>query len=265
MSLMCASSFIRFIASAIATKPPVIDAVRVPPSAWMTSQSTQIVRSPSSFSFATERSERPISRWIAWVRPPTLPVLASRWVRVLVARGSMPYSAVTQPLPVLRRYGGTRSSTLAVQITLVRPTSISTDPSACARKPGVMVVGRSCAGERPSLRVMSYPFKALGERMPQVGVTCECVDFLAVDENLDPRHGRQVHRERIHEGVNGEDFVERAARVLRHDVSGQVDERVAALGDEHVAQLGLGRDRGEPRRRRGDLRLDDRPRLLDDA
>ncbi len=59
---MSARSFIRFIASAIATKPPVIDAVRVPPSAWMTSQSTQIVRSPSSFSFATERSDRPISR-----------------------------------------------------------------------------------------------------------------------------------------------------------------------------------------------------------
>ena len=35
----------------------------------------------------------------------------------MVARGSMPYSAVTQPLPVPRRNGGTRSSTLAVQIT----------------------------------------------------------------------------------------------------------------------------------------------------
>jgi hypothetical protein len=50
-----------------------------------------------------------------------LPVLAPRCVRVLVARGSMPYSAVTQPLPVLRRNGGTRSSTLAVQMIFVRP------------------------------------------------------------------------------------------------------------------------------------------------
>ena len=104
-------------ASTSATKAPVIDAVRVPPSAWMTSQSSQIVRSPSSGSRVTERSERPISRWISCVRPPTLPLRASRCVRVVVARGSMPYSAVTQPLPVLRRNGGTRSSTLAVQMT----------------------------------------------------------------------------------------------------------------------------------------------------
>ena len=68
----------------------------------------------------TERSDRPISRWISCVRPPTLPAVASRCVRVVVARGSMPYSAVTQPLPVLRRNGGTRSSTLAVQMTRVR-------------------------------------------------------------------------------------------------------------------------------------------------
>ena len=54
-------------------------------------------------------------------------------MRVFVARGSMPYSAVTQPLPVLRRNGGTRSSTLAVQITLVRPASMKTDPSAWGR------------------------------------------------------------------------------------------------------------------------------------
>ncbi len=120
-------------ASARATNAPVIDAVRVPPSAWMTSQSIQIVRSPSAGRFVTARSERPMSRWISCVRPPTLPDVASRCVRVLVARGSMPYSAVTQPLPLLRRNGGTRSSTLAVQITRVRPASISTDPSACSR------------------------------------------------------------------------------------------------------------------------------------
>ena len=43
-----------------------------------------------------------MSRWISCVRPPTLPADASRVVRVEVARGSMPYSAVTQPLPVER-------------------------------------------------------------------------------------------------------------------------------------------------------------------
>ena len=49
-------------ASASATNAPVIDAVRVPPSAWMTSQSIQIVRSPSAGRLVTERSDRPISR-----------------------------------------------------------------------------------------------------------------------------------------------------------------------------------------------------------
>ena len=35
--------------------------------------------------------------------------------------GSMPYSAVIQPLPLLRKNGGTRSSSFAVQITFVSP------------------------------------------------------------------------------------------------------------------------------------------------
>ena len=88
------------------------------------------------------------------VRPPTLPAAASRPDRVEVARGSMPYSAVTHPLPVLRRNGGTLSSTLAVQITLVWPTSINTEPSAWMVKPGVMVTGRSWSGERSLRRLV---------------------------------------------------------------------------------------------------------------
>src|SRR5204862_6625705 len=127
----------------------------------------------------------------------------------------MPYSAVTQPFPELRRNGGTRSSTLAVQITRVRPTSISTDPSACVRYPGVMLVGRSCEVERPSVRIMNHdPIKALGERMPQVHVACECVDFSAVHEDLNPRHGRQVDGEGIDNGVAREELLEQAARMF---------------------------------------------------
>ena len=68
----------RSSASTSATNPPVIEAVRVPPSAWMTSQSIQIVRSPSSVSDVIDRSDRPMSRWISCVRPPTLPAVASR-------------------------------------------------------------------------------------------------------------------------------------------------------------------------------------------
>ena len=82
-----------------ATKPPVIEAVRVPPSACNTSQSMTIWRSPSACRSTTARRLRPISRWISCVRPETLPVVDSRRVRVEVARGSMEYSAVTQPRP----------------------------------------------------------------------------------------------------------------------------------------------------------------------
>ena len=64
------------------------------------------------------------------VRPEGRPLVTSRGVRVAVARGSMEYSAVTQPFPELRRNGGTVSSMEAVQSTRVFPISISTEPSA---------------------------------------------------------------------------------------------------------------------------------------
>ena len=108
----------------------MIAAVRVPPSAWSTSQSSVIVRSPSAWRFTTARRLRPIRRWISSVRPPCLPLAASRFEREFVARGNMPYSAVIQPSPLPRRKPGTFSSTLAVQSTLVSPKLTSTDPSA---------------------------------------------------------------------------------------------------------------------------------------
>ena len=79
----------------------------------------------------TARRLRPMRRWISCVRPPTRPRVASRAMRVVLDPGSMPYSAVTQPRPVSRRNGGTASSTVAVQITRVSPSSISTEPSRC--------------------------------------------------------------------------------------------------------------------------------------
>ena len=83
---------------------------------------------------STARRERPIRRWISRVRPPCLPLAASRALRVWVARGSIPYSAVTQPCPELRRNPGTPFSTLAVHSTRVPPNSTSTLPSACRVK-----------------------------------------------------------------------------------------------------------------------------------
>ena len=50
-------------------------AVRVPPSAWITSQSMEICRSPSLGRSTTARSARPIRRWISCVRPEGWPTV----------------------------------------------------------------------------------------------------------------------------------------------------------------------------------------------
>ena len=86
-----------------------MDAVRVPASACSTSQSTVIVRSPSFARSVTARSERPINRWISWVRPPGRPLFTSRGDRSFVEAGSIEYSPVTQPLPVPFSHRGASS------------------------------------------------------------------------------------------------------------------------------------------------------------
>src|SRR5579875_1303092 len=63
----------------------------------------------------TARNARPIRRLISWVRPPTRPRFASRCVRSWVARGSIAYSAVTQPVPRPLSHCGTRSSIVRTQ------------------------------------------------------------------------------------------------------------------------------------------------------
>ena len=98
-SVRAASSSVS-TASASATKPPVIAAVRVPPSACSTSQSSVTVRSPSAFKIdhgAQRATDQPLdllraARSACRARPRARE-------RVWVARGSMPYSAVTQPCP----------------------------------------------------------------------------------------------------------------------------------------------------------------------
>src|ERR1017187_5054049 len=140
-------------AIAIATNAPVTDAVRVPPSAWMTSQSMITVRSPSAPISTAARMERPIRRWISCVRPEGRPLVTSRGVRLAVARGSMEYSAVTQPFPLLRRNGGTVSSTVAAHSTWVFPTLINAEPSAVMRQPVVISTGRNWPAVRLSVRL----------------------------------------------------------------------------------------------------------------
>ena len=84
-----------------------------------------------------------------WGRLPAV----SRWEREGVEEGSMEYSAVTQPLPVPSRKGGTLSSTLAAQTTRVRPHSMSAEPAGKDWKLGVILTGRSWSGRRPDARL----------------------------------------------------------------------------------------------------------------
>ena len=74
----------------------------------------------------TARSDRPMSRWISWVRPLCLPLAASRSTRSGDEPGSIEYSAVTQPLPLPFIQRGTSSSTDAVHSTRVWPNDTST-------------------------------------------------------------------------------------------------------------------------------------------
>ena len=86
-------------ASARAMKPPVTEAVRVPPSPWSTSQSMVMVCSPSFVMSTAARRDRPTSRWISALRGLSFNLETSRLLRSRLARGSMEYSAVTQPSP----------------------------------------------------------------------------------------------------------------------------------------------------------------------
>jgi hypothetical protein len=88
-------------------------------------------------------------RWISTVRPSTRPFVASRCLREPVDAGSIPYSAVTQPVPRPSIQRGTDSSTEAVQMTRVSPCAIRAEPVAVGTKPVWIVVGRSWPAVRP--------------------------------------------------------------------------------------------------------------------
>src|SRR6478735_135074 len=157
LALIMLRDFIQLMQSASATHAPVIDAVRVPPSAWSTSQSTVIWRSPSASRSTMVRRERPIRRWISTVRPLCLPDEASRRVRSSVARGSMPYSAVTQPRPWPLSQGGRRSSSVAVTSTWVSPNFTRQEPSAYLTTPRSSETARSSSGARRLGRISVTP------------------------------------------------------------------------------------------------------------
>src|SRR6476469_2424733 len=92
----------------------------------------------------------------------------------------MPYSAVTQPSPLPRRNGGTRSSTEAVTSTRVSPKLTSTDPSACFVKPGSMVIARIWSAARPEGRILAQSLfmETSAHRLASEGCHEDCPDDL---------------------------------------------------------------------------------------
>src|SRR3954463_3182874 len=148
--------------------------------------------SPSAARSIEARRERPMSRLISWVRPPMRPLTDSRSLRVWVARGSIEYSAVTQPSPEPLRQRGTPSVTLAAHSTRVRPNSTSTEPSAWSSQWRVMVTGRSWSAVRPSGRGtagtvmigrMRSELRAVrtGGMPTVVDLTDECAEFVRAE------------------------------------------------------------------------------------
>src|SRR6267142_981497 len=136
-------------------------------------QSISTCRSPSTCRSTAARSDRPISRWISWVRPLCFPLAASRSVRVCVERGSIPYSAVTHPRPDPFTCPGTRSSAVAVQRTRVRPKLASTLPSACSVKLATSVTLRSWSGPRSFRGMGGATYRVpSGEATTPADLTC---------------------------------------------------------------------------------------------
>src|SRR5262249_22618577 len=147
------------------------------------------------------------------------PIVDSRGVRTLVARGIIEYSEVIQPLPWPFRKAGTDSSTDAVQITRVLPISINTAPSACPMNPGVSRTERNWSVARPStlisIDVGDGEIHRKGKQ--KQAMSGEGLLFNAADQNLYFFHLRQVVSQGVHHRVNRSHLIEHATRMIRRD------------------------------------------------
>src|SRR5207253_7460991 len=176
-------------------------------SACSPSQSRVMVRSPILPISTAARSERPIKRWLSCVLPPRRPWMASRAPRSCVARGSIEYSAVIQPWPVPRRCAGTRSSTLAVTLTRVRPISITQEPSAYALVLIVMRTGRSSSGARPSC-LCTLP-SLLTKELQEQG--CRFPEHVEGNPHEERRDRVDARRQQVGDHAEPDDTVEAVA------------------------------------------------------
>ena len=127
-----------------------MEAVRVPPSASITSASIFTLIPAKAPKSNTERRLRPMRRWISTLRESVR--FRSRALRPRVEPGNIAYSAVSQPLFSASRKGGTEKDAFAVTSTRVCPHSTKQDPPEFGIKPGVIRISRNSPGRRPSIR-----------------------------------------------------------------------------------------------------------------
>src|SRR5699024_10049670 len=177
-----------------------------------------MVFSPSASRSMTARRERPIRREISWVRPPIFPLTDSRGERVLVERGSIAYSAVTQPEPEPCFQRGTPAVKEAAHSTRVRPNSISALPSAWSSQPRLMRTSRSWSGVRPSTRSpVGVWVEELTELLPgwMSGGVCCLVSRCRSRAARRSGHVEDIHRpdHRDRTGVHGARLGERDLRI----------------------------------------------------
>src|SRR6056297_314700 len=216
-------------ARASATQPPVIAAVRVPPSASSTSQSTVTVSSSIASRSTTARRLRPISRSISLDRPEG--PLRSRRARRSVEPGSIAYSAVTQP-PSPRK-GGEPSSTDAAQSTWVPPKRARAEPAGWRWASGSSWTARSSSARRPSARGMGGSLSGISglPTLPATG------GGPTPTGGAGSRGGDLVAREvlgQLHRPVEG------GTRLRQHGVTVG---RPRDVGEDQPGHAGLGCDR----------------------
>src|SRR6202040_1277023 len=240
---------------------------------------TVIWRSPMASNSTTARNERPIRRWISSVRPPWRPLDASRRVRSSVARGSMPYSAVTQPRAWPLSQGGRRSSNVAVTSTWVSPNFTKHEPSANLTTARSSVMLRNSSGCRrlgrmkppgggkcPRQRNMrqSGPAFTGASRRPQERRPVVNLAMGGANGQFCPREGTAPHIARRADRLRRDQSCA-AQRTLARDLpadrrilsrdrrAGRLAQHLAPHSDDVVARLGAQRDVG-PGAARPDLR-----------
>ena len=146
-------------------QPPVIAAVRVPPSACSTSQSIVTVTSPPRAAMSTTlRSERPTRRWISCVRPFGRPDPRSRGG---CGCGSPPAASRTRRSPSPDRSRAAMRHVL-VYVRRAQHARVAQLEDAAAHRVLEVVPGdsdgRSASAARPSVRTaINRPFRPVSE------------------------------------------------------------------------------------------------------